>query len=363
MSRNGSVGRRLRRLLLLLPVILVLWLLALFAQRAGLSRDLVATSLDDCRMLSGFLGPEDIAPDPERGIAYVTRADRFGVTEGGLSPEGGIDLISLTDPEVPPRSLRPLLPSGFFPHGLDLWIGPDGERRLFVVNHGASGHQHSVEIFAIDAGNALHHVETVRSDLFIDPNDIAATGPRSFYLTNLYGSRSAFGRLLESYLMLPRADVLLFDGRRARRVVEGLVMANGIVFDKATARVHVAEVIGRRVLSFESLPGGTLEKIGAIDLPMGPDNLTLDAEGAIWAAGHPKLLAISARMRDADRLSPSEVIRIDPRTGEWKTVWLDDGRMLGAASVALRWNDRLFIGAVFGDRVLSCRLGPSAQES
>ncbi len=333
-----------------------------FVETAGLLRQLTPVRPGPCRAVAGFDGPEDIVIDRARSLAYVTSADRLGVMRAGSPPNGAILLLPLaTGADAIPRRLTPLPPETFFPHGLDLWIGPAGERRLFVVNHGRDGASHSVEIFRItDEGRRLVHLETIRSRAFIDPNDIVAVGPRSFYLTNLYGSRSALGRILEGYLMLPLADVVHFDGVRARPVAGGLRMANGIARDAAGERIFVAEITGRAVTAFRRLPGsGGLGKLWRRAVPMGVDNLSMDADGVLWAAGHPDLLAISARLGGSQAPSPSEVMRIDWRDRSvpaWRTVFLDRGGTLSAASVAVHVDDRLLIGAVFGGKILDCRL-------
>ncbi len=333
-----------------------------FVETAGLLRDLTPVRPGPCRAIAGFDGPEDIVVDRARSLAYVTSADRRGVTRKGTPPNGAIMLLPLADgPAAVPLRLEPLPPESFFPHGLDLWIGPDGERRLFVVDHGRDGASHSVEIFRItEEGRRLVHLETIRSSAFIDPNDIVAVGPRRFYLTNLHGARSALARTLEGYLMLPLADVVYYDGTRARPVARGLRMANGITRDAAGAHIFVAEITGRAVTAYRRLPGGgALGKLWRRPVPMGVDNLSMDADGVLWAAGHPDLLAISARLAGGDAPSPSEVIRIDGAGGDapgWKTVFLDRGEALSAASVAVHVDDRLLIGAVFGPQILDCAL-------
>lgn len=347
-------GRRILYGLMVLLLIGIGAYAALFAQRAGLMRALSPTEPGSCSDIAGFLGPEDMAVDQARGIAFIPRADRFGVAMRGAPPMGGIDLLDLAAEHPERRTLSPLPEADFFPHGLDLWTGPEGERRLFAVNHGRSGDDHSVAIFTVGEDNSLSHVETIRSDRFVDPNDLVAVGPRQFYVTNLYGSKSEGGRLLESYLMLPRANLLFYDGRDARIVADGLAMANGVTASADQRTIYVAEVIARAVTAFRREADDGLTELWRETLPMGIDNLTRDAEGALWAAGHPKLLEISARMRDEDRVSASEVIRLDPETRQQQTIWQDRGKGLSAASVAVRYGDRLFIGAVFGETMRLC---------
>ncbi len=337
---------------------LLVWA-GLFVSRAGLLREIRPVRPGPCSMIPGFTGPEDIVVDPVRGQAFVISADRFGVFERGTPPEGDIKLLDLGRPGQPPRSLHPLPGIDFFPHGIDLWIGPDGRRRLFVIDHGRDGHRHAVRIFDVAEDGTLTLAETVRGSALIDPDDIVALDERRFYLTNLYGSRGRFGRFLENYLMWPRADVVFFDGERLRRVADGLTLANGIALSPDRRHLLVAEVTRNRIRVYRRESDALLAPAGAIDLDMGPDNLTIDEDGAVWVAGHPDLLDAARRMREEDHPSPSEVVRIEWHPGKparIAPVYRDRGDELSMASVAVPWGDSLYIGSVFAPYLLHCRL-------
>ncbi len=343
---------------LVLLVTLGAWA-ALFVSRAGLLREVQPVRPGPCAMIPGFTGPEDIAIDRTRAQAFVISADRFGVLHRGAPPDGDIKLLDLDHPDLLPRSLHPLPGIDFFPHGIDLWIGPDGRRRLFVIDHGRDGHHHSVRIFDVAGDGTLTLAETVRGSALIDPDDLVALDERRFYVTNLYGSRTGFGRFLENYLMWPRADVVFFDGDRLKRVAEGLTLANGILLTPDRRHLLVAEVTRNRIRIYRRERDDLLAKEGAIDLEMGPDNLMIDDSGAIWAAGHPNLLDAARRMRGEDHLSPSEVVRIEwqPNTpSRVVPVYRDRGDELSMASVAVPWRDSLYIGSVYAPYLLHCRL-------
>lgn len=355
---RNTIRRGLKIPLLLAAVGCVIWAV-LFIRMSGVLRDIAQAGTESCTAIAGFLGPEDIVIDQARGVAYITRADRFGVFNRGAPPMGGIDRLDLTDADARPETLTPLPTESFFPHGLDLWIGPDGRRLLFAVNHGRSGHDHSIEIFDVTPAGDLHRLRTLRSDLLIDPNDVAAAGPADIFVTNLYGSRGQAGRVLESYAMLPRASVVHLRGNAGDIVIDRLRMANGIALSPDGDTLYVAEVLGRRVSAWRRQDTFGLLPLWTADLPMGPDNLSLAPDGGLLAAGHPDLLAMSLRMRDADRRSPSEVTRLIPgedgTAPDSDTLFQDTGDLLTGASVAARYGDHLYIGAVFGERILKCK--------
>lgn len=366
----SSMPDRLRRRIaygigLFFLLTLVVWA-GLFVSRAGLLREIRPVRPGPCSMIPGFTGPEDIAIDHARAQAFVISADRYGVFNHGRSPDGDIKLIALDHPESPPRSLHPLPGIDFFPHGVDLWIGPDGRRRLFVIDHGRDGRRHAVRIFDVAEDGTLTLAETVRGSALIDPDDLVALDARRFYVTNLYGSRGGFGRFVENYLMWPRADVVFFDGNRLRRVAGGLALANGILLTPDRRHLLVAEVIRNRIRIYRRESDVSLVPEGAISLDMGPDNLMRDEGGAIWVAGHPNLLDAARRMRGEDHPSPSEVVRIEWNPGapaRVVPVYRDRGDELSMASVALPWHDTLYIGSVDAPYLLHCRLDGLAPPS
>ena len=102
-----------------------------------------------------------------------------------------------------------------------------------------------------EGGDAsLNEIGDIQSDKLISPNDVAAVGKERFYVTNDHGSRTPFGVTLENYLMLPRADVLYFDGSVFKEVAAGLVFANGIAVSNDGNHVYVAELTARRIQTF-----------------------------------------------------------------------------------------------------------------
>lgn len=347
-----------------LALVLVFWL-GLLAWRGGLFVDTSPLSPGGCEAVPGFLGPEDIAIDSRHQLAYVTGADRYAVFEKGGSPDGHLILLKRLAHGWEARRLQPLAADRFFPHGLDFLPTSDGGR-LFVIDHGADGHTHAIRIFRPQADGGLALVASHQGSALIDPDDIAAIDKTRFYVTNLYGSRGALGRTMENYFFLPRANVVFFDGRRFRVVARGLLLANGILYDRAHDRLYVTEVTGRRIRVYRVNPfSGDLVEERRIPLPFGPDNLALDATGRLWVAGHPNLLATARMMRDITKPAPSAVAVIDAPASpnpHVTLVYRDPGKEIPAASVAVPFQGSLLIGAVYGDHLLACPLPPPPEE-
>lgn len=99
-------------------------------------------------------------------------------------------------------------------HAIEAWIDPKDSDKLtfFLNNHGvpvsASGEvqdphvvgaDSTVEIFETRLGSdTWKHVKTVRHPLLRTPNNLVATGPRSFYATNDHIDKTAWVSLNRS---------------------------------------------------------------------------------------------------------------------------------------------------------------------
>lgn len=339
----------------------VIGYVASLATSTGLFRSLEPTT-QQCRRIGGIVGPEDIDIDYDRGLAYITHADRYSVFAEQGPPDGDIKLLDLNAPRTEPVSLASLPPSLFFPHGLSLWIGPDGERRLFVVNHGKDGKSHSVEVFRVtDEGRSLDHIESVRDPLMVSPNDVAAAGPDSFYITNDVMAQTEPWRTLEAFMQPKTGNIVYVPAERPARIVAGrLRYGNGIILGPEGDHLYAAAVTGQRIYAYRrNGEDGSLDLDWVLPTPMGVDNLTFDEDGDIWAAGHPRPLEFTQHAKSPRTVpSASEVARIRIRSGapEWKTVFLDRGDKLSGSSVAARYGDRILVGAVYSRHILDCRL-------
>lgn len=330
-----------------------------FANTAGVFRPLSEDKPGTCHQIPGFLGPEDIAVDEDLGLAYVTIADRFGVEHRQGSPKGNIALLDLKAENPSPLYLTPADPDHFFPHGLDLHIDRHGQRRLFVVNHGRDGNTHSIDVYLVRDNNRLELENSFTHPLISSPNDVAAVGPDRFFTSNDRGADSALGQTIETYFMLPWGNVVYFEEGRAETVVTGLKYANGVSYDSQKDILYVAESTGRRVTSYAlDALGGQWRLRDRLSIPTSLDNMSIAPDGSILGAGHPKILEFLAHAKDTSLPSSSEVIRIGVKDGVlgWESIYLDRGAEISAASIAVEYEGRLFIGAVFDDHMVMCNL-------
>ena len=333
---------------------------------AGAFRSVHPHGSDACRPIEGAIGAEDADLDPMTGAVIISSQDRRAWLAGQPSPGG----IFAWDPKAnaAPQHLTMNFTGAFHPHGLSLFTAADGTRRLFVVNH-PTELTSVVELFSLVGATpealTLVHLRTVSAPEFISLNDLVAVGPESFYVTNDAGTvNHTAARVAETFLQLPWANVVFFDGKQASVAVKGLQLANGIATSRDGRTVFVSESIGRHLFAFaRDAATGTLTELAREKLETGLDNISVDASGALWIGAHPKLLAFLSHAKDATAKSPSQVLRATWAPAEKRfevhEVWLDDGTTLSGSSVGLPLGEgRFVVGSVFEDHLLDCKETP-----
>ena len=330
------------------------WFLYNIVPASGVLAKLEPKLVDQCRSVTIFPGTEDVTIDEETGIAFVSADDRRA-TAAGAPVQGGIYALRLDGSDrvskVSPESF-----GDFHPHGISLWRGEDGRKRLFAINHTiADGDK--VEIFDVGFGGALLHVDTVAFPEMTSPNDLVGVGPRSFYVTNDRGFKGGIMETLEAYLALPASSLAYYDGQTGSVAVKGLTYANGVNVSADGKTLYVSEFLRRRLGVYERNPEtGSLSLLKRYPVNTGPDNIEISADGALWIGGHTKVFDFVKHAEDASAIAPSHVIRVNPATGETEDVLIDVSGVLNGSSVGAATADTLIVGAVFDDHVLVCPL-------
>lgn len=334
--------------------------LARFAYQITMASGALATLdtklIDQCRLVDIAPGTEDVTIDPDLNIAFVSAADRrawFNASpDAAVNPANGIYALSLDGSDAVRRVSPPM--DNFLPHGISLWRGHDGAKRLFVVNHPPSGEE-IVEIFDVGPEGALIHVESVSFPALRSPNDVLGVGPRAFYATNDRRYKSGLMSTLEAYLSLPVTDVVYFDGEAGRSVKGGMTYANGINQSLDGSKVYVAEFLRRHVAVFERDAGtGDLKRVKTLRVNTAPDNIEVARDGALWIGGHPKVFEFLNHAEDASYPAPSHVIRVNPDNGQTDDVLISTKGEISGSSVGAVWENTLVVGAVFDGHVAVC---------
>ncbi len=320
---------------------------------SGAFQDIEETGLSGCERVEIAPGTEDVTIDPDTGLVFVSATER---RSGEAAPDNGLYAFPLDDPGAV-RRVSIDAPADFRPHGISLWRGetPEGDplTRLFVISHPASGHQ--VLIYNVAEDGALAHLRTVTDPALRSPNDLVAVGPEQFYATNDVRFGDTWMGFTEAFLGLPLGSIAYFDGTEGRIAAGGLAYANGIATDPGGETLYASALIGRSVHVFErERETGALTRTRRISVPLGLDNIEIAPTGDLVIGGHPDIFAFLDHQSDPETPAPSQVVRVDPDSGEHETIFYSDGEAISASSVGAVHDGRLVGGAVFDAHVLVC---------
>lgn len=311
-----------------------------------------------CRAITGVVGAEDLEVDTATGTLYLSAYDRRAVS-AGAPVNGALYRLDLNDKDAEPIPLwRGEGEGDFRPHGISLYRSGNGAVRLFVINHPADGRQ-VIEIFDVVDG-WLNHVESLSDPLFVSPNDLTATGMRAFYAGNDVISQHPVMKMLEMMIPLRRANVIYFDGEKASVAASGIAFANGMAVSPDGLRFYVAEMTGKAVRTYERQPvSGALTLLNTISLQSFPDNINLDADGALWIGAHPRLGDVMRHASDAMVIAPSQVLKITPKRaggGRIEEIYLSEGEQISAVATAAVYKNKMALGPIFDSRIMFCDL-------
>lgn len=296
-------------------------------------------------------GPEDLDIDEENGLLFIASTDRWNFINSTESKDG-IYLVKLQDNSNPYR-LPSTINAPFHPHGIS-FFKQDDRSYLFAINHTSS--ENFIELLEF-LNDTLFHLKTFQNELLNSPNDIVAINTDEFYFTNDHGNSTKFTKVLEDYLRLPLANVVHYKNDNYRKVFKGLHYANGITSSSDKEIIYVTETTGGKLSILDrNTTTGDLQLRFKKNLNSGLDNVTVDSDGTIWIASHPKLFVFVAHAKDPNSISPSQVFRLEANGTydfDVEEIYLNEGEGISASSTALYVNGHVYIGCVFENKVLN----------
>ena len=338
------------------------------ASRAGEFTTLAPVFDGTCTDVGGLPGAEDIVLDRAGGRMFIASDDRRA-TAAGTPKRGGIFILPIRGAETISAHLDATagVPSVLHPHGLSRFVDSAGKTTIMVVNH-PNGHLNytgtTVEIYDALPDNTLSHRRTVLVPGLTRINDIAATGPDSFYAAA--ESELAPGSFAESLSIITDDDrsgaVWFFDGAAGKKLAGGIGFANSVALSADGKTLYASGTTSRAIFIYDRDPAtNAIKQRDSAFVGTGADNLDVEDDGRVWIATHPKLLSFIQHARNPAKGSPSQVIVLEPATtgsgGKIDQIYLKNGDdKFSAASVAVRDGDTMILGSVFEAGIRVCKL-------
>ncbi|XP_071941540.1 serum paraoxonase/arylesterase 2-like [Antedon mediterranea] len=341
----------------------------LIAQIMGIFKTIHNHKPGPCRVVPGIVnGSEDIYVLPN-GLAFISSGISMEHYTEGNDPrirqfEGGIYRFDFNKPDEEAKLIPiegdVLKNNGLRPHGLDVWQDGKTEKvRLFVVNHYAP--VDVIEVFDFDQERiVLKHHKTIKDKLFYSVNDVAATGPDSFYFTN-DGYHHGIKRVFEGLLMRAWSNIGYYDGKEAKIIMDGGHGFNGINMSPDKKIVYVNEVLaGGAMHIWQRESDNSLSLIESMKFDSLCDNVFVDEAGDIWQGCHPIGHMFQSHAQNLSLPSPSQVINVkfldkSRKRYEISEVLSNDGSLVSGSSVAAYYKGTMLIGTVL-DKMAYCKI-------
>jgi len=280
----------------------------------------------------GLGGANDLESDPGHGAMF-------------LSAQSGLYRLALSNTAAAPVKLAGA-PGDLHSVGISFYRDIDGNQTLMAIDRSAAG-RYAVATFALSPdGTTLSQRLMIQGGLLVSPTDLAALSADRFYVGNDHSGRNAWVRFAEDDLLLPHADVILFNGRGLRDAVQRVASAHGVLATPDGRFLYVAANSGRQLLAFsiENFTGN-LTQLQSLSLPARLEKISMDDKGNLIVAGRTKP-------------GSAQVFRIklgaDGVPMSYETLFSDDGHTLSAANAAIVQGGHLIV--VGDNKILDCAI-------
>jgi len=326
--------------------------------RGGAFKNLESHYDGDCETLALDGSAEDIQVDRDRGLAYLSLIDRQSLVTGA-DAQGIIGRVDLNKRPLTVESALVATPDHFRPHGISLFIDENGQRRLFVINHPVNrgSDPESVELFSETSPGNFEYIETFGSTLINAPNDLAAVGPRQFYVANDAVAGGGWKAGAQQF-GIGYSTLVYVDGDSAKIAATDIASGGGINVSADGKMLYVAETSGQRIRLLARDPNGDLTDMGTVAIGTSPDNIDVAEDGSLWVGAHANTLKLIQHFINGTP-APSQVVRVRLNTNADDTsideIYLNDGTEISASSVGATYRDTLLIGSITDRKLLVCK--------
>lgn len=313
-----------------------------------------------CQVETGIPGPEDFALDARATGGprlIVSSQQRRGASVDGIMPfDGALFAVPLHQGrlgEAQRLSISNRDDVAFHPVGIDLRVQADGSRRLYVANRLVPGRS-VVEIYELRALQLIFR-QRLASPLLVSANDLVALDDDALYVSNDFLGPS-WRMPFDVLFGLPSGNIVAYRDGHWSQAVSGIAYANGLILSPAQDHLYVAAMRGGGVLDFLRDPatGALGDAPKLLKVPGGVDNLQWEDGHWLNLTSHQDLLGIAESLNDPSRRVASHAYRLDVRSGALQILFADDGQQVSIASTAWRVGDRLILGQLIEDGLVSC---------
>jgi len=240
------------------------------------------------------------------------------------------------------------------PHGIDLERLADGRHALYVVNHGV---RESIEIFeVIDDGRtvALEPRGCVLAPPDATTNDVVALRDGGFRVSDSF--RRSENVILSGLRMRygshrPGFAWEWHPGRGYSRIAgTEVAYANGIEKSNDERYVYLNAYFENKIIKVDTRSGARVGEAAVA----GPDNVTWSGDGRLLVASHHAGtfdLLKCLRIERGNCGFRFNIVEVDPETLQTRVLLDQEGPPMGAATVALPFRGRLYLGTFAGDRI------------
>ncbi|KAH0827506.1 hypothetical protein J3R83DRAFT_4219 [Lanmaoa asiatica] len=407
-----------RALMLLSALVVFIALLGAFyvhirpaLSAAGVGRIIDPVGNHNCKIVPQLQACEKLVLHQPTGLIYLACSTPHSRTHWtptldrlNASGSTGLDYVATYDPRTDAINRLtfsgPLSPSGISLHGMDVVPSFDDPSVLYVylVNHRKPeltdawkvGADSVIEVFRTHIkGSTLDHVRTFRDpSVLVTPNDVVGSPDgKSVHFTNDHKHKTGFRRLVSLLALTHDTSVgFCHADQGCKFAYTGLHASNGIVKGTDNDTFYVADCVLGGVAVLERQSDNTLAFTEIIKTDRGLDNLAIDANGALWAAGRLAVLypispnnnkpyaglsdalgMATRQINDPSALVASSALRITVNRGlgsfygekyNIDKVFEDSGELASGSTSAVydAERGRLFVHGLMSPHLTVCRL-------